>query len=149
VTKQPRSFTIDEDLDEELRQRSDVNASGVVNDLLRDYLEASDATKDEVILRNLNREIDELEADIAEQEEKLAAKKEKRQEVKRRIEQKEENEEARVLERLVDTPADPTHASVVRAADEVGMTPEALARRMAQEHDKTYQDGAGGLRSQS
>lgn len=149
MTKQPRSFTIDEDLDEELRQRSDVNASGVVNDLLRDYLEASDATKDEVILRNLNREIDELEADIAEKEEKLKAKKEKRQEVKRRIEQKAENEEARVIERLAEVPADPSHASVVRGADEVGMTPEALARRMAQEQDKTYQGGADGLRSQS
>ena len=40
VGKKTRSFTVDEELDELLRERDDINASSVVNSFLREYLAA-------------------------------------------------------------------------------------------------------------
>lgn len=38
MTKEARSFSIDEDLDELLSERDDINASAVVNNFLREYI---------------------------------------------------------------------------------------------------------------
>lgn len=66
VSKQPRSFSIDEDLNEVLSERDDINASAAVNTFLREYVAAGkgDEAALAVRLEQLDDEIADLEAEL-------------------------------------------------------------------------------------
>jgi septal ring factor EnvC (AmiA/AmiB activator) len=64
--KSPRSFSIDEDLDELLSEREDINASAVVNSFLREYVAGGRGKEAalETRIQQLDEEIAELEKDL-------------------------------------------------------------------------------------
>lgn len=64
--KSPRSFSIDEDLDELLSNREDINASAVVNSFLREYVAGGRGKEAalETRVQQLDEEIAELEKDL-------------------------------------------------------------------------------------
>jgi septal ring factor EnvC (AmiA/AmiB activator) len=66
VTKSPRSFSIDEDLDELLSEREDINASAVVNSFLREYVAGGRGKEAalETRVSQLDEEIADLEKDL-------------------------------------------------------------------------------------
>jgi septal ring factor EnvC (AmiA/AmiB activator) len=64
--KSPRSFSIDEDLDNLLSEREDINASAVVNSFLREYVAGGRGKEAalETRIQQLDEEIAELEKDL-------------------------------------------------------------------------------------
>jgi septal ring factor EnvC (AmiA/AmiB activator) len=64
--KSPRSFSIDEDLDELLSEREDINASAVVNSFLREYVAGGRGKEAalETRIQQLDEEVAELEKDL-------------------------------------------------------------------------------------
>jgi septal ring factor EnvC (AmiA/AmiB activator) len=64
--KSPRSFSIDDDLDELLSNREDINASAVVNNFLREYVAGGKGTEAalEARIQQLDEEIADLEKDL-------------------------------------------------------------------------------------
>lgn len=64
--KSPRSFSIDEDLNELLSERDDLNASAVVNNFLREYVAGGRGKEAalETRLSQLEDEIADLETDL-------------------------------------------------------------------------------------
>lgn len=90
--KKRRSFSIDEDVASQLTDRENLNASGVVNELLRQYLaqgESADAGL-QMRLKDLDREIDQLKTEKGRVETKIERKKREREDVRRQIEQRRE-----------------------------------------------------------
>lgn len=70
MPKTPRSFSIDEDVDELLSDRDDINASGLVNQFLRDYIAGGKGKEAALELRldALDEEISELEQELRQKE---------------------------------------------------------------------------------
>jgi len=64
--KSPRSFSIDDDIDELLSNREDINASAVVNNFLREYVAGGRGKEAalETRIQQLDEEIAELEKDL-------------------------------------------------------------------------------------
>jgi len=136
--KEPRSFSIDPDVKEELQHREDINASAVVNSYLREFLSATDRTEEEVIIAEIDKQIDDIEEDIAELQEKRERLVNRKDRIRNRADEEASDELEGVLDDAANTPADPSHPYVVDHADAVDMTPEELAREIADYHDKEY-----------
>lgn len=66
VPKRPRSFSIDEDVNELLSERDDINASAVVNKFLREYVAGGRGEEAalEIRLNELDDEIADLEKEL-------------------------------------------------------------------------------------
>jgi len=147
MSKKSQSFSIDEDIKEELKHREELNASQVVNNYLREFLDATDATEEEVIVREINNQIQDIDDDV----ERLARKRRRlvnrRERVKGRTERRENEKFEEVLERLSMIPADPQHPQIVSETDELDMTPEELAQEVADYHGKEYQTQDDDFRS--
>jgi len=147
MSKKSQSFSIDEDIKEELKHREELNASQVVNNYLREFLDATDATEEEVIVREINNQIQDIDDDV----ERLARKRRRlvnrRERVKGRTERRENEKFEEVLERLSMIPADPQHPQIVSETDELDMTPEELAQEVADHHGKEYQTQDDDFRS--
>lgn len=147
MSKKSQSFSIDEDIKEELKHREELNASQVVNNYLREFLDATDATEEEVIVREINNQIQDIDDDV----ERLARKRHRlvnrRERVKGRTERRENEKFEEVLERLSMIPADPQHPQIVSETDELDMTPEELAQEVADYHGKEYQTKDDDFRS--
>lgn len=138
--KEARSFSIDADLKEELQHRNDLNASAVVNSYLREFLDATDATEEEVIIREINKQIEGIDDDIEELEEERERLVNRRERIKKRADEREEEAVEDTLHRLNNVPANPENGYVVEAAQDLDMEPEVLARKLAEFHNKEYQE---------
>lgn len=138
--KEARSFSIDADLKEELQHRNDLNASAVVNSYLREFLDATDATEEEVIIREINKQIEDIDDDIEELEEERERLVNRRERIKKRANEREEEAVEDTLHRLNNVPANPENGYVVEAAQDLDMEPEVLARKLAEFHNKEYQE---------
>lgn len=79
--KSPRSFSIDEDLDELLSNREDINASAVVNNFLREYIAGGKGTE-----AALEARIQQLDEEIADMEKSLERKRRERERLNNQIE---------------------------------------------------------------
>jgi len=86
MSKQPRSFSVDEDIDETLSERDDINASGAVNTFLREYLAGGRGPEAAMEVR-----ISQLDEDIADLEKDLERKKRERDRLENRIEGRRED----------------------------------------------------------
>lgn len=139
--KEARSFSIDADLKRELQERNELNASQVVNDYLREFLAATDATADEVIIREINRQIAEIDEEIDDRQDKRERLVKRRENIKERSEAREQEQITEVLERLATVQADPNNKFVQEQADNLGMSAEELARQAADYHNKEYKGG--------
>jgi septal ring factor EnvC (AmiA/AmiB activator) len=84
--KSPRSFSIDEDLDELLSEREDINASAVVNNFLREYVAGGKGTEAAIEAR-----VQQLDEEIAELEKDLERKKRERKRLNNQLERERES----------------------------------------------------------
>lgn len=82
--KEPRSFSIDESINRELTERDDLNPSPAVNKFLHEYLRAGRGAEAayEAQLQEVEREITDIDKEIAE----LEAKKRDKERQRERIE---------------------------------------------------------------
>lgn len=133
VSKKPRSFTVDEEVDEKLRRRQDVNASGLVNQFLKEYLDTSDENYAESMVRQLKREIREIDSDIEDLQAKRTRKVNDLQEWKEKRDKKHAEQREKAMEKVKGAPADPDLACVQVAADMLGITAKEMAEKMEQE----------------
>lgn len=147
--KEARSFSIDADIKEELQHRNDLNASAIVNSYLREFLDATDTSEEEVIIREINKRIEDVTSEIEELEEKKERLVNRRERIKKRANEREEEALEDTLHRLNNVPANPENGFVVEAAQDLDMEPELLARKLAEFHNKEYQepDADNNLRS--
>ncbi len=141
--KEARSFSIDADIKDELQHRSDLNASAIVNSYLREFLDATDTSEEEVIIREINKQIEDVNTEIEELEEKRERLVNRRERIKKRADEREEEALEDTLHRLNNVPPNPENGFVVEAAQDLDMDPEALARKLAEFHNKEYQDPTG------
>lgn len=81
MPKQPRSFSIDEDLNDLLSERDDINASAVVNKFLREYV-AGGRGKEAALEVRLN----DLDDEIADLEKQLQQKRRERDRIESQLE---------------------------------------------------------------
>jgi len=123
--KKTRSFSIDEEIERELQLRNDVNASAVVNSYLREFLDAADTTEEEVVIRELNSQIEDLDDEIEEKKEKRDSLIKRRERIKDRADVGEKEKRHEELQKLHKVPDDTSHPLVQDVADELGLTPEA------------------------
>ncbi len=149
MSKKPKSFTVDEDIHEELSERADLNASAIVNNYLREFLDATDRTESEVIISEINRQIEEVDNDIQELKKKRERLVNRRERVRSRDKEQRESDIQEILDKAANVPAEPDHPFIVENAESVDMTPEELAREIADYHGKEYDpsDDDNGLRS--
>lgn len=131
--KKPRSFTVDEEIAEELSARSDLNASGIVNEFLREYLDTSADNQAEAMVRQIKREIREIDSDIEDLEAKRSKKIEQLQEWKERRDDIHNEQKEKALEKVRNCPPDKDIASVQVAAEMLGKTPEEMVEYMKSE----------------
>lgn len=80
MSKTPRSFSIDEDVNEMLSDRDDINASGLVNQFLRDYVAGGKGKEAALELR-----LESLDEDIGELEQDLRQKKRERERIESQL----------------------------------------------------------------
>lgn len=102
VPKQPRSFSIDEDVNEMLSERDDINASAVVNKFLREYVAGGRGEEAalEIRLNELDEEISDLERELEQKrrerdriEQQLQSRRSELREQLAEVEQKIRNDE--------------------------------------------------------
>ena len=82
----------------------------------------------------IERERNEREREIEEERKELEALKAKQD----KIESQHADEHAQVLKKAETIPADPNNPFVIDHAENLGLTPEELAREIAEEYDKEY-----------
>jgi len=139
MSKKSQSFSIDEDIKEELKHRNELNASQIVNNYLREFLDATDATEEEVIIREINNQIEDIDNEIERLTEKRERYVNRRERVKGRNERRKNEQFEEVLNGLEMIPADPTHPQIVSDADELDISPQELAQEVADCYNKQYQ----------
>jgi chromosome segregation ATPase len=122
--KQPRSFSIDEDVAELLADRDDINASAVVNKFLREYVAGGRGEEAALEIR-----MNELDEEIADLEKELQRKKRERD----RIESQLESRRSELREQLLDVEQrieagefpvnniDPDNPAIQKWANEAGV----------------------------
>ena len=125
MSKKPRSFTVDEELHELLKQREDLNASAAVNTFLREYLSSGRGTEAalEVRLQQLNNEIAELRQE-------LDGRKQERDRVRNKLNERESDlnkELAKAIEKwnageLPESALEPDNPAIVTWASNAGVS---------------------------
>lgn len=138
VSKPNISATVDEDVHEFLQQ-DHINISGLVNRCLREYMNTGG---DVSAVRDLR--IQQLEDDAADLQNRAENKRERAEELRAAIESSEQAREEERLERALDrlemVPANPENGFIIEQAEDLEITPEELAREVAEEYNKEYQD---------
>ena len=122
--KEPRSFSIDEDLDELLSEREDINASAVVNSFLREYVAGGKGRE-----AALETRVQQLDEEIADLTMKLERKERERDRLKQQLSQERESIQEAVGE-MVDMiesnnftrkQLTPENEAVIKKASEAGI----------------------------
>jgi predicted RNase H-like nuclease (RuvC/YqgF family) len=125
--KSPRSFSIDEDLDELLSQRDDINASAVVNSFLREYVAGGRGRE-----AALETRVQQLDEEIADLEMQLERKRRERDRLEEQLSSERETTREAVAE-FVQLIRDgnfdranlsPDNEAVVKKASEAGTPTE-------------------------
>lgn len=144
VSKTRISATIDPENAEFLEQ-SHINASGLINELLTQYRTGGGS---EDIIREYR--IQQLESEAEDHRNQAERKLEQAKRLREAETEQTVNELERVLDKAEMIPADPEHPFVRDNADALDMTPVDLAQKIADTHNKEYQDPTdsdSGLRS--
>jgi len=136
VSKHNISATVDDDVYEFLQQ-DHINISGLVNQCLKQYMDTGgdvSAVRD-LRIQQLMDEADEYNT-LAEKKRKQA--KELQEAYDKVEEQSEDKRREKIIEKAETIPADPNNPFVIDHAENLGLTPEELAREIAEEYDKEY-----------
>lgn len=125
--KKRTSITVDPDVYEFLSQ-SEVNQSGLINDLVREY---KDNEKRQVAALRLRYQ--HLKREAEEARETAERKEEQAQDVKELLDEAESKETDKiqdVAEKLESVPKQPENPAVQHQAEKLGLTPEELLERI-------------------
>lgn len=122
MPKTSRSFSIDEDLDELLSNRDDINPSGAVNTFLHELVASGQGTEAALAVRReqIERQLDEARGEVRRLENEL-------ERVEASLEDKRENrrEVFEAFENLhINGQLAPANPAVQRHAERLGMSPE-------------------------
>lgn len=130
--KEVKSFTVDEDIAEELSERGEINASQVVNNYLRQFLDATDRTESEAIIAEINRQISDIDDEIDKLEDKRENLVNRRERIQEQdTEQKQEAIEA--LSNIPDRELSADNPAVDNWADKIGISNEKLVQIVSEE----------------
>lgn len=132
--KRSRSFSIDESIDELLRERDDLNPSGAVNTFLQEYVAEGQSTEAALAVRerqleddlaDAKRRVEQIEDRLERVRADLAEKRDDRRDVFESFQQVESTATRGVEPRELT----PTNEAVQHHATKLGMTPEAFLRK--------------------
>lgn len=134
MSKRRKSVTIDEHLADEVDRRSEINFSGLVNDLLDSYL--SEGNSFDSMKAALTVRLDRIESEIEQKEKQLNQLREEREKIEELIEEQEKKcdpqlEEA--LNVLQNTPKEKLYReneAVKNWARKIGIPPEKLVEKV-------------------
>lgn len=120
--KKTRSYKVNEDLDELMRERDDVNWSGIIRSFLQEYVASGKGTEAALSVR-----LEQLESDITELEGELRRLREERDRIQSALDEKAENRRE-VFESFasldVNGGVDASNPAVRNYAEKLGMSPE-------------------------
>lgn len=123
MTKKRKTVTVDEDVYEYLDQPG-VNASGLMNDLLKRHMNGGDV---DGVVREFR--INQLEEEAGEYDERAERKREQAERLRELAEEKRsklDSELAEAREALATVPHEPSNPAVQNWAKKLGMTPDEL-----------------------
>ena len=123
MSKQRRSVTLEPEVDEYL-SRNEVNASGLVNDLVRRHMNGG--IGDDAVLRMRKQQV---KSEVEHLEARTQNKLEELEKLEQRLETRTERREKKldeVRERLEGVPLEPDNPGVEKQAQKVGLSPEEL-----------------------
>lgn len=146
VGKKRRSFSLDEDLKRQLDKRENLNASAVVNELLRQYLAQGEAQDIGLRMRqkDIEREIEDVNVEISRLESRREELKREYDEIQSQIDQRRQEgveEIAEVVDRIEagSWPREslaPDNPAVQNWATKASMTPERFIREVERKLDE-------------
>ncbi len=137
VPKKRTSVTVDEDVLEQLQAREDINVSGLVNRMLRDYVQGDESER-----AVLEARVERLEDDVADLEQQLKQKRSQLEDARNQLEaydNRKQNELERELEDYTEIPADPTHKEIIRIASDFNTSTTEVAQKHAELTGKEVQ----------
>jgi len=141
MSKERISATVDEDVHAYINQ-DHINTSGLVNELIREYMNAG-GDKDAISQFRIRQLEDEAE-DLSERAERKREKIEKlKEQQSTRESEKLSEQREQILQAAAKIPADPEHPFIVENAEKLGIDTEDLAREIADEHGKEYNPNSG------
>lgn len=136
MSKQRTTISLDEDIAEHITA-DHINTSGLVNDLLRDYLSGEDGPGIHTEL--IRHQIRQLEDEAVDLEQRAERKREQADALRERLAALNEQKEVDITDHLEDLgqlPSDPSHPEFQRLADRHDMDPQAVAETHAEIHGK-------------
>lgn len=138
MSKQRRAVSLDPEVDAYLG-REEVNASGLVNDLVKRHMNGTDGEK---ALRELRKK--QIRSELESLETRAEQKREELQTIDAVEAEREDEREAKLqdaIDACSELPRDPENPGIKKQAERVGMDPEAFV-------DELPERDGGGLRSQ-
>jgi len=139
MSKKRKSVTIDESLYDKIDQRSEINFSSLVNDLVKHYF-AGNATAHKTKAA-LEVQLQHKQDEVEQKEEQLQRLREQVEELEQLIEEHEDQQDPLVeeaLEVLQDLPADKLHSendAIVNWASKIGISPAKLVELLEHERE--------------
>ena len=139
MAKERRTVTLEREVDDYLAQ-DHVNASGLVNDLVKRHMNGDDANGAirEFRMNQLLEEANEYEMRAKRKREEVN----RLQEVAKEKEATRDEEVQKVVEKLSGVERDPENPAIKRNADKLGITPQELLDKLPDDDD-----GSTGLNS--
>lgn len=139
MSKKRKSVTIDESLAKEIDQRSEINFSSLVNDLVDHYF-AGDATSHKTKTA-LEVQLQHVQDEIEQKEERLRQLRKREEELEQLIEEYEDQRDPLIeeaLEKLRTLPDDKIHTendAIVHQAGKIGIPPAKLVELLKNERE--------------
>lgn len=139
MSKKRKSVTIDESLATEIDQRSEINFSSLVNDLVKRYF-AGDATAHKTKAA-LEVQLQHVQDEIEQKEERIRQLRKRKDELEQLIEEHEDKQEPLVeeaLEKLQTLPDDKLHNendAIIHWASKIGISPAKLVELIENERN--------------
>ncbi|AUX08291.1 hypothetical protein AArcSl_0641 [Halalkaliarchaeum desulfuricum] len=140
MSKRRKSVTIDENLADEVDRRSEINFSGLVNDLIENYL--SEGDNPHKVKAALTVRLDRIESEIERKEKQLNQLREEREEIENLIEEQEEKRDPqlekglKVLQNLPEEKLHTENKAVKNWARKIGIPAENLVEKV-EEYDSS------------
>jgi predicted nucleic acid-binding Zn-ribbon protein len=149
MSKDRRSFSIDQEIKRELERRNDINASGVVNKFLHEFLFDSEASHEEAAIEMMLKDVNHQ---IETKEEELDRLHSRREDLEERLDEirssgvSEDLEEAfETVENIYEDRSNmwgKTNPAVETQAGKVGLDPATFVKRFEEWYGSEAGDGA-------
>lgn len=137
--KERLSITVDEEVAEEVKNREEINVSGLCNQYLSDYVTSGESER-----AVLEARVDRLEEDVSDTRETLERKERRLKRAKEQLEafdKRAEDDLERELGRVQSIPSDPTHPEIQRIATDYDHSATEVAEKHAELNNKQPMEG--------